>query len=213
MPQETGSISTRRDFTRNALQSLTALVLIEGLWSRRLLGDDVRPIVDDWFKELNAISRDVHDHRNKDIEFQQSLERLYQRVDLAALLKTLDFDRLAAGVNFPAKGAKSLPVDFSHVGGLAGRAGIRPADLRHGQGALGRPPRPRQHGHRLLGPEGKLSRPALRPPRRPRRPLHHPTDDRPRVSDPASSRPSPTTRTTSTGSPPRAKPGSSSTST
>ena len=32
--------------------------------------------------------------------------------------KTLDFDRLAAGVNFPAKGAKSLPVDFSHVGGL-----------------------------------------------------------------------------------------------
>ncbi len=34
------------------------------------------------------------------------------------LLKTLDFDRLAPGVNFPAKGAKSLPVDFSHVGGL-----------------------------------------------------------------------------------------------
>ena len=86
MPHETGS-STRREFTRNALQSLTTLVLIEGLWSRRLLGDDVRPIVDDWFKELNAISRDVHEHRQKDVEFQASLERLYQRVDLAALLE------------------------------------------------------------------------------------------------------------------------------
>jgi hypothetical protein len=121
MLEETESSSvctTRRNFTRNTLQSLTALILIEGLWSRRLLGDDVRPIIDDWVRELNAISRDVHEHRQKDIEFQHSLERLYGRVNLQALLKTLNFDRLAAGVNFPAKGAKSLPVDFTHVGGL-----------------------------------------------------------------------------------------------
>jgi hypothetical protein len=119
MPQHTEpESSTRRDFTRNALQSLTTLVLIEGLWSRRLLGADVRPVVDDWFKELDTISRDVHEHRVKDVEFQRSLERLYQRVDLAALLKTLDFERLSSGASFPAKGAKSLPVDFAHVGGL-----------------------------------------------------------------------------------------------
>ena len=117
MSQESAS-PTRREFAREALKSLTAVVLIEGLWSRRLLGDDVRPIVDDWFKELNAISRDVHEHRVKDVEFQKSLERLYGRVDLASLLKTIDFDRLAAGADFPAKGARSLPVDFSHVGGL-----------------------------------------------------------------------------------------------
>jgi hypothetical protein len=117
MMQERESIS-RREFAGSALQSLTALILIEGLWSRRLLGDDIRPIVDDWLKEVHAISRDVHEHRQKDIEFQQSLERLYQRVNLDALLKTLDFDRLAPAVNFPAIGAKSLPVDFSHIGGL-----------------------------------------------------------------------------------------------
>ncbi len=117
MPQDFES-STRRDFARHALQSLTTLVLIEGLWSRRLLGSDVRPIVDDWFKEVEAISEDVHEHRTKDVEFQKSLERLYGRVNLDALLKTLDFDKLAAGASFPAKGAKSLPVDFSHVGGL-----------------------------------------------------------------------------------------------
>jgi hypothetical protein len=119
MPHEiASSSSTRRGFTDNALQSLTALVLIEGLWSCRLLGAGARTVVDEWFKELDAISRDVHDHRKKDLEFQQSLERLYARVDLAAMLKTLDFDRLAAGASFPAKEAKSLPVDFSKVGGL-----------------------------------------------------------------------------------------------
>jgi len=118
------------------------LVLIEGLWSRRLLGTDVRSIVDDWFKELDSISRDVHEHRTKDVEFQESLERLYRRVDLAALLKTLDFDRLAAGVSFPAKGAKSLPVDFSHIGGL-------PVNLAFGRQifALGKGRSVVPHGH------------------------------------------------------------------
>src|SRR5262245_24924853 len=105
---------TRREFT---LQSLTALALIDGLASHRLFGADVSPIVDAWFHELHAISKDVHDHRLKDVEFQNALEDLYRKVDLAALLKTLDFDRIAAGVNYPAVGAKSLPVDFTNVSG------------------------------------------------------------------------------------------------
>ena len=109
---------TRREFTRHALQSLTTLALIEGLSAHRLFGADVKPLVDAWFKELNAISRDVHDHKVNDVEFQKSLEALYSRVDLDALLKTLDFDRMAAGVNYPALGAKSLPVDFKNVSGL-----------------------------------------------------------------------------------------------
>jgi hypothetical protein len=118
--QETSpmSLETRREFTRHALQSLTALALIEGLAAHRLFGADVSPIVDGWFKELDTISRDVHDHRVKDVEFQKALEGLYARADLPTLLKTLDFDRMAAGVNYPALGARSLPVDFKNVGGL-----------------------------------------------------------------------------------------------
>ena len=112
---------TRREFTRHALQSLTALALIEGLGAHRLFGKDTQPIIDDWFKELNAISTDVADGKVKDVEFQASLENLYKRVDLPGLLKTLDFDKMAAGVNYPAHGAKSLPVDFSHVSGLPTR--------------------------------------------------------------------------------------------
>jgi hypothetical protein len=120
------SLTTRRAFTRQALQSLTALALIEGLAARELFGVEVRPIIDDWFKELDTISRDLKDQRLKDVEFQKSLERLYARVDLKELLKTLDFDRISAGVNYPKKGAKSLPVDFKNVGGL-------PTDLVFGR--------------------------------------------------------------------------------
>ncbi|MHC5538369.1 cupin domain-containing protein [Singulisphaera rosea] len=110
---------SRREFARQTIQSLTALALIDGLAARHLFGADVRPILDEWFKELETISRDVHDHKVKDVEFQKSLEDLYRRVELPALLKTLDFDRIAAGVKFPAVGARSLPVDFKNISGLS----------------------------------------------------------------------------------------------
>lgn len=111
-------IQTRREFTHQALQSLTALALIEGLAARRLFGADVEPIISEWIQELNTISADVKEQRLKDIEFQAALEQLYLRVDLPSLLKTLDFDRMAANVDYPALGAKSLPVDFQNVSGL-----------------------------------------------------------------------------------------------
>jgi hypothetical protein len=117
MLQEPGTL-TRREFARNTLQSLTALALIEGLWSSRLLGAQVRPLLDEWFKELNTMSKDLHDHKTKDVEFQKALEELYSRVDLQSLLKSLDFDKLMAGVDFPAKGAKSFSGDDVRVSGL-----------------------------------------------------------------------------------------------
>ena len=111
-------MTSRREFTRQALQSITALALIEGLAARSLFGKDVAPIVDAWFKELQTISKDLKDHKTKDVEFQKSLEALYHRVDLPALLKTLDFETLAKDVEYPAHGARSLPVDFKNVSGI-----------------------------------------------------------------------------------------------
>lgn len=110
---------TRREFTRQALRSLTAVALIEGLAGRHLLGADVKPIVDAWLVRLNEISRELKDHKLKDLAFQEELEGLYRRVDLPGLLKTLDFDRLVAATEYPAKGARSLPVDLDNVAGLS----------------------------------------------------------------------------------------------
>jgi hypothetical protein len=96
------------------------------LAARNLFGRDVSPIIDAWFKEMHGISKDLKDHKTKDVEFQKSLEGLYKRADLPTLLKTLDFEKLAAGVDYPEHGAKSLPVDFKNVSGL-------PTDLVFGR--------------------------------------------------------------------------------
>ena len=78
-------VSTRREFTSYALRSLTAVALLEGLAAHRLFGKDVAPVVDAWFKDLHEISKDVADHKTKDVAFQKALEGLYARVDLPAL--------------------------------------------------------------------------------------------------------------------------------
>ena len=106
---------TRREFSRHALRSLTALALIEGLAARRLFGSDVAPIVAEWLTEMDTISRELKDQKLKDVAYQEALEGLYRRADLPALLRSLDLDRLAAGIEYPERGAKSLPADFREV--------------------------------------------------------------------------------------------------
>ena len=51
-------VETRREFTRQALRSLTALALIEGLAAHRLFGADVRPLIDARREETVRAMRD-----------------------------------------------------------------------------------------------------------------------------------------------------------
>ena len=154
----------------------------------------------------------MHEHRKKDVEYQQALERLYERVDLNALLKTLDFDRLASAMKFPAKGAKSLPVDFSHVGGLPVKLpfGGQIFAMRKGRSVV-------PHGHDNMATGFLVLKGNFRGRHYDRLEDHadhyiiRPTLDR--AFDLVNARPSPTIRITSIGSPPKVKPDSSSMST
>ncbi|MFO0961054.1 MAG: hypothetical protein U0800_27035 [Isosphaeraceae bacterium] len=110
--------TNRREFSKQALRSLMAVALIDGLQTHRLFGRDVAPIVDDWFNDLNRLSQELKDQKLKDLEFQAALEKLYARANLPDLLKSLDFDRIARGTKFKDKGETSLPVDFSKVEGI-----------------------------------------------------------------------------------------------
>jgi len=108
------SIETDR---RSFITSVTALALIESLASHRIFATSVNSMIDGWYKDLHQISRDVADHKTRDTEFQKALEGLYARVNLDELLKSIDFDKLSQRVDYPALGARSLPVDFK-VNGL-----------------------------------------------------------------------------------------------
>ena len=116
----------RREFGRRALETLTAVSLLECMVGRDAFAQDVAPLVSGWLKQLDTLGRDLKDQKLKDIAFQKSLEDLYRTVDLPALLKSLDFDQMARSTKFPDLGAESM------VPELAKSAGV-PRDLIFGR--------------------------------------------------------------------------------
>ncbi|MFO0843299.1 MAG: hypothetical protein U0797_13030 [Gemmataceae bacterium] len=110
---------TRRSFHHGLLASLAAYGLIETLFRRDAFADSVKPVVNQWLAELNALCKDLKaEHKLKDTEFQTKLEELYRRVDLPDLLKRLDLDKVARETRLPDNGAKSVGIDLTKVEGL-----------------------------------------------------------------------------------------------
>lgn len=106
----------RREFTG----SLLAYGLIQMLWARDLFAADVKPVVAQWFKDLNALGQDLKDRKLKDVEFQAKMEELYKKVDLAELVSFIELDKIAEKVKPPANGAFSAGFDLTKVEGLKG---------------------------------------------------------------------------------------------
>src|SRR5688572_25833565 len=104
----------RREFTGTVL----AYGLIQMLWARDLFAGDVKPLVGQWFKDLNALGEDLKGQKLKDVEFQAKMEELYKKVDLAELCRFVELDKLAERVKPPANGALSANFDLSKVEGL-----------------------------------------------------------------------------------------------
>jgi hypothetical protein len=104
----------RREFTGTVL----TYGLLQMLWARDLFAADVKPLVGQWFKDLNALGQDLKGQKLKDVEFQARMEELYTKVNLADLVSFVELDKLAGRVKPPANGALSAGFDLSMVEGL-----------------------------------------------------------------------------------------------
>jgi len=63
----------RREFTGTVL----TYGLLQMLWTRDLFAAEVKPIVGQWFKDLNALGQDLKGQKLKDTEFQAKMEDLH----------------------------------------------------------------------------------------------------------------------------------------
>jgi hypothetical protein len=111
-------LESRRSFNGRLLGSLVTFGLVETLFTRGLLADEVKPVVGKWFAEMHDLCKDLKDQKLKDTDFQSKLEDLYKKVDLPELLKFIEFDKLADSAKLPDNGAANLAVDLSKVEGL-----------------------------------------------------------------------------------------------
>ena len=99
---------TRRDFQQQALGSLLTWSLLDTLFSRNAFGDEVKLIASKWLAELNAMSLDLKGKKQEQVQWMKQVEQLLAKVDLAEMLKFIDFDALTKDVKFQDRGELSL---------------------------------------------------------------------------------------------------------
>jgi hypothetical protein len=109
---------TRRSFTHHTLGSLLTYSLLDTLAGADLFADEVKPVTVKWLADVNQLGSDAKGQKLKQVEWQKKIEELFAKVDLPDLLRLIDFDRLAAGVQLVDKGERSLKVKFPEIEGL-----------------------------------------------------------------------------------------------
>jgi hypothetical protein len=108
---------SRRAFTQQSLGSLLTFSLLEALSRSDLFADEVKPITVKWLDHVNQLGMDVKGQKLGQIDWQQQVESLFSQVELADLLRFIDFERLSSNVGFVDNGARSLSFKFREVDG------------------------------------------------------------------------------------------------
>ncbi len=108
----------RRDFGKQTLKSLLTFSLLESVLSSDALGEAVKPIAASWLAEVNRISEELKGQALKQTAWQDQVEQLFEKVDLADFLSYVDFEKLIKNVKFKERGERSFRAEFPKVEGL-----------------------------------------------------------------------------------------------
>jgi hypothetical protein len=109
---------SRRTFSKQTLGSLLTFSLLETLCTNDLFAAEVKPETVKWMTRLNELGLDVKDQKVRQIEWQTAIEELFAKVELADLLRLIDFERLTKNLKLVDNGARSLRFKFPKVEGL-----------------------------------------------------------------------------------------------
>jgi hypothetical protein len=108
---------SRRGFTQRTLGSLVTFSLLETLCRYDLFADEIKPITVKWLANVNQLGLDVRDQKIEQVDWQKKIEELFVKVELADVLKYVDFERLTKDLKFVDNGARSLSFNFREVEG------------------------------------------------------------------------------------------------
>ncbi|HEX8283668.1 MAG TPA: hypothetical protein VF588_09955 [Pyrinomonadaceae bacterium] len=108
---------SRRDFARNMLGALLAYSLVRGLDAGGALASPAGRAARRWLLETEELCGGLRGGKLRPAEWRRKVEELYGRVDLADLLRTIDYDALARNALFPEDHDSALALELPPVEG------------------------------------------------------------------------------------------------
>jgi hypothetical protein len=109
---------TRREFIAQSFGAVCSYFFFETLFTRGLFARPIQPLMAHWAKELNTICQDLRTQSLTLVQWQERVEALLNRIELAEMLRFLDFEKLTHGFEFPDLGVNTKPAPFPKLQGL-----------------------------------------------------------------------------------------------
>ena len=108
----------RREFARNTLGTLLSYSLLETMFRKDAFADEIKPTAIKWLADVNSLAADVRSQKIPQIEWQKQVEALFKKIDVADVLKLIDFEAITKDLKIADNGASSLRPKFPKVEGL-----------------------------------------------------------------------------------------------
>ena len=111
----------RREFSKTILTTLTGIALVDTLFQQQLFASPVKPIADEWLKQLHIMCKDLKTNSISPVEWQQKINELHNRLPLEDLIKIIDFEKSIAGFKYPDLGVITKDPVLPKVKGISER--------------------------------------------------------------------------------------------
>jgi len=111
-------IGSRRDFLKNLAGSFAVLSFCELAVFQKAMASAVSPILIKWLNDVNDLARSIKEEKITQVEWQNTMAALYNRLPLSDLLKYIDFEKLVLNSNLPKVGESFEEVIFPKIEGL-----------------------------------------------------------------------------------------------
>ena len=108
----------KREFAKGLLATVSSFCLIESLFTYQAFGKEINPIINHWAIQLNEFCMDLKTESISAVQWQFQMEKLYQQVELEAILQFIEFDKLIKGFEYPELGVNTKRVKFPKLSGL-----------------------------------------------------------------------------------------------
>jgi hypothetical protein len=109
---------SRRTFTHDLLGSLLAASLLTSLSKAAVLSNAITAVVRPWVAEMDRLTRAMKTGARSQREWQSAIQELLSRVDVADVLKAIDYDALVRQVKWRERHESVLDIDLPKREGM-----------------------------------------------------------------------------------------------
>lgn len=110
---------TRREFSKNILTTLTGIALLDTFFQQQLFAHSVKPIADDWLRELHIMCKDLKTNAINPVEWQKRIHAFHNKLPLPDLVKLIDFEKAVSNFKYPNLGVVTKDPILPKVKGIS----------------------------------------------------------------------------------------------